>query len=114
MRHDASVDVAHVAERTEGFSGADLQALMYNAQLLAVHDVLDSHTEGTGSPTVCMEHVEKALTDTRGSLGGAERRRLDAVYAEFSGQRDVHRNEGDAGAATAEWRKIAGKKATLA
>jgi peroxin-1 len=29
-----------VAERTEGYSGADLQALVYNAQLEAVHDVL--------------------------------------------------------------------------
>ncbi|KAE9992519.1 putative pectate lyase A [Venturia inaequalis] len=29
-----------VAERTDGYSGADLQALVYNAQLEAVHDVL--------------------------------------------------------------------------
>ncbi|KAF2434973.1 AAA-domain-containing protein [Tothia fuscella] len=29
-----------VAQRTEGYSGADLQALVYNAQLEAVHDVL--------------------------------------------------------------------------
>ncbi|KAI9674423.1 MAG: Peroxisome biosynthesis protein pex1 [Caeruleum heppii] len=30
-----------VAERTEGYSGADLQALAYNAHLEAIHDVLD-------------------------------------------------------------------------
>ncbi|KIX97862.1 uncharacterized protein Z520_06640 [Fonsecaea multimorphosa CBS 102226] len=29
-----------VAQRTEGFSGADLQALMYNAHLEAIHDLL--------------------------------------------------------------------------
>lgn len=29
-----------VAERTEGYSGADLQAVMYNAHLEAIHDVL--------------------------------------------------------------------------
>ena len=30
-----------VAERTEGYSGADLQAVVYNAHLEAIHDVLD-------------------------------------------------------------------------
>ncbi|KAL1710677.1 P-loop containing nucleoside triphosphate hydrolase protein [Schizophyllum commune] len=32
------VDLAHAAEATEGFSGADLQALLYNAHLEAVHE----------------------------------------------------------------------------
>ncbi|KAF2876832.1 peroxisome biosynthesis protein-like protein (PAS1/Peroxin-1) [Massariosphaeria phaeospora] len=29
-----------IAERTEGYSGADLQAVVYNAQLAAIHDIL--------------------------------------------------------------------------
>lgn len=33
--------LAEVAERTEGYSGADLQAVIYNAHLEAIHDVLD-------------------------------------------------------------------------
>lgn len=33
--------LAAVAQRTEGFSGADLQALVSNSQLEAIHDVLD-------------------------------------------------------------------------
>ncbi|KAI9752923.1 MAG: hypothetical protein M4579_005409 [Chaenotheca gracillima] len=37
-----------IAKQTEGFSGADLQALVYNAQLEAIHDVLgDHHQSGT-------------------------------------------------------------------
>ncbi|KAL1696033.1 P-loop containing nucleoside triphosphate hydrolase protein [Schizophyllum commune] len=32
------VDLTHAAEVTEGFSGADLQALLYNAHLEAVHE----------------------------------------------------------------------------
>uniref|UniRef100_D8Q9L6 Peroxisomal ATPase PEX1 n=1 Tax=Schizophyllum commune (strain H4-8 / FGSC 9210) TaxID=578458 RepID=D8Q9L6_SCHCM len=32
------VDLQHAAEATEGFSGADLQALLYNAHLEAVHE----------------------------------------------------------------------------
>lgn len=34
------VDLKGIASRTEGFSGADLGALLSEAQLLAVHDVL--------------------------------------------------------------------------
>ncbi|KAE8448360.1 hypothetical protein EG329_009604 [Mollisiaceae sp. DMI_Dod_QoI] len=32
-----------IADRTEGYSGADLQALVYNAHLEAIHDVLGDH-----------------------------------------------------------------------
>ena len=39
-RLDPSVDLAEIATKTEKFSGADLQALVYNAQLAAVHDTL--------------------------------------------------------------------------
>ncbi|ESZ96287.1 putative Peroxisome biosynthesis protein PAS1 [Sclerotinia borealis F-4128] len=34
-----------IARRTEGYSGADLQALISNAQLEAIHDVLGDHEE---------------------------------------------------------------------
>ncbi|TKA67331.1 hypothetical protein B0A55_08866, partial [Friedmanniomyces simplex] len=39
--------LGEVAERTEGYSGADLQAVMYNAHLEAIHDVL-GHGGGEG------------------------------------------------------------------
>lgn len=41
-------DLAEIAERTEGFSGADLQALVSNAQLEAIQDVLKD-TDGGGA-----------------------------------------------------------------
>jgi len=34
---DASVDLGEIAAQTEGYSGADLQALVYNAHLAVVH-----------------------------------------------------------------------------
>lgn len=37
---DASVSILTIAERTEGYSGADLQAVLYNAHLEAIHDVI--------------------------------------------------------------------------
>jgi peroxin-1 len=42
-----------IAMRTEGYSGADLQAVAYNAQLEAIHDVLGDNIElgGEGAKT---------------------------------------------------------------
>lgn len=37
--------LVEVARRTEGYSGADLQAVVYNAQLEAIHDVLGDDDE---------------------------------------------------------------------
>ena len=39
---DSDVDLRAVAEATEGFTGADLSALLSEAQLLAVHEMLDA------------------------------------------------------------------------
>ncbi|KAH7417393.1 P-loop containing nucleoside triphosphate hydrolase protein [Cadophora sp. MPI-SDFR-AT-0126] len=36
-------NLAEIASRTNGYSGADLQALVYNAHLEAIHDVLGDH-----------------------------------------------------------------------
>jgi peroxin-1 len=40
-------EMIELGRRTEGYSGADLQALVSNAQLEAIHDVLGDHSEGT-------------------------------------------------------------------
>lgn len=39
--HLDGVDLEYVASRTDGFSGADLQAVMFNAYLEAIHEVVD-------------------------------------------------------------------------
>ena len=46
---ESSGGLASIAAQTEGYSGADLQALVYNAHLEAIHDVLgdqDRHENG--------------------------------------------------------------------
>ncbi len=48
---DASAELQAVARRTEGFSGADLQALVANAQLEAIHDVLKDQADGVAATT---------------------------------------------------------------
>ena len=56
-----SESLHEVARRTEGYSGADLQAVMYNAHLEAIHDVL-----GPGAETATLES-EKKNKSSKGS-----------------------------------------------
>lgn len=42
MKLATDVDLQRLASQCNHYSGADLQALLYNAQLLAVHEILDS------------------------------------------------------------------------
>jgi len=44
---DGPRTLREVAERTEGYSGADLQAVMYNAHLDAIHDMLGNTNDAT-------------------------------------------------------------------
>lgn len=61
-----------VAHRTEGFSGADLQALMYNAHLEAIHDLLgDIKTADKGKNSL----ANGTKDSTVGTSGPATRRR---------------------------------------
>jgi peroxin-1 len=48
------VDLSYYAGATEGFSGADLQALLYNAHLEVVHSTLEhtAHRESDGTPSL--------------------------------------------------------------
>jgi peroxin-1 len=41
MKLESDVDLKVYAEKTEGFSGADLQGFLYNAHLEAIHGVID-------------------------------------------------------------------------
>lgn len=50
--NEYEVELDEVASATEGFSGADLQALVYNAHLEAIHDVVDKRVATqTATPT---------------------------------------------------------------
>ncbi|KAG7007209.1 protein csx2 [Physcia stellaris] len=51
-----------VARRTEGYSGADLQAVVYNAHLEAIHDILDDKAK----PSTTKEIMSKSSRKSRG------------------------------------------------
>ena len=61
--HEVSERWEDVAKETEGYSGADLQAVVYNAQLEAVHDVLG---EGDLDPSKFGKGGSNAKKGTKG------------------------------------------------
>ncbi|KAK7317922.1 hypothetical protein RJT34_02550 [Clitoria ternatea] len=101
------VDLATVANLTEGFSGADLQALLSDAQLAAVHEVLDnvdaSRREKT--PVITDAILKFTASKARPSVSDEEKRRLYSIYHQFlDSKRSV----------AAQSRDAKGKRATLA
>ena len=54
-----AVDWLHIAEATEGFSGADLQALVYNAHLEVVHASLGDHRGAENGSDVGRERQKR-------------------------------------------------------
>ena len=56
--------LSEVARRTAGYSGADLQAVIYNAHLEAIHDVLGDHNSNNGAIN---KDRQEGQTSTRSS-----------------------------------------------
>lgn len=80
------VDIAEVAAATEGYTGADLAALLGEAQLAAVHEQIDGGLSGRTQepPKVRQRHLEAATRTARPSVAPAERARLEFIYERFS------------------------------
>jgi transitional endoplasmic reticulum ATPase len=101
------VNFEAIAQLTVNFTGADMAAVLSEAQLLAVHEQLDavqqrghqqqedigtnsssSSSSGNTVPVLRMQHLQRALARARPSLPATEQRRLAAVYARFQEGRD--------------------------
>ncbi|TXG48256.1 hypothetical protein EZV62_027550 [Acer yangbiense] len=105
LENDVELDaIAHI---TEGFSGADLQALLSDAQLAAVHEILNNATSnGSGKMPVINDALLKSIASkVRPSVSEAEKQRLYGIYRQFlDSKRSV----------AAQSRDAKGKRATLA
>jgi len=73
----ARLDLASVAARTEGFSGADLRGILSDAALFAERRGPDERET--------REDVRRATELARASVSAHERRRLESIYAAFAG-----------------------------
>ncbi len=128
VKLDDSVDLTYWAKQTQGFSGADLQALLYNAHLETIHETIaaerDSGAEGqTGGDK---KDKSKDLTQSikvftypeeRTSLSGAQKqeqlRRYALIVENDAKQRGIQRQSDSASDAAAEVQaasEAAGKK----
>ncbi|CAL5412876.1 unnamed protein product [Camellia sinensis] len=81
----SDVDLEAIAYVTEGFSGADLQALLSDAQLAAVHDLLDSaESDKPGKmPVITRSLLNSVASKARPSVSEAEKQRLYGIYNQF-------------------------------
>jgi peroxin-1 len=89
------VDLGWVAGRSADLTGADLSAVLSEAQLAAVHGALDARGPG-GAPGACsgtppligMAQLRAAVAAARPSLPLRERLRLGAIYQRFQQSKD--------------------------
>ncbi|XP_024973060.1 peroxisome biogenesis protein 1 isoform X5 [Cynara cardunculus var. scolymus] len=80
------VKLEAIAGKTEGFSGADLQALLSDAQLAAVHDLLnskDADRPGNMMPVITNALLQTVAANARPSVSEAEKHRLYSIYGQF-------------------------------
>lgn len=82
---DSDVDLEHIAQMTEGFSGADLQALLSDTQLEAVHELLDNNDGSTTGkmPVITSALLKSIASNVKPSVSEAEKRRLYDIYSQF-------------------------------
>ena len=97
------ISFADVADKTANYSGADLQAIINNAQLEAVHAVLAHETDkmkrakdandGEDEPSatvevlVTMDMINTATASSRPSVSERDRRELHRVYERFANKK---------------------------
>lgn len=79
------VDMDAIAYMTEGFSGADLQALLSDAQLEAVHELLATadNKEPEKKPVITDALLKSVASKARPSISDAEKERLYTIYSQF-------------------------------
>lgn len=86
MKLEPGIDFSKLAARTDGFSGADLQALVYNAHLESVHDVLsaapslETRSDSQSSEFVVLGKASNQPQSKAQQVATAARASLDSEY----------------------------------
>ncbi|BES81563.1 CDC48 family AAA ATPase [Pyrodictium abyssi] len=76
------VDLEKIAEKTEGYTGADLEAVCREAAMIAVREAFKKNKKPT-TTVVRMEHFEKALKAVQPSLTPEDIRRYERLAKEL-------------------------------
>lgn len=82
------IDLGMIASMTEGFSGADLQALLSDAQLALVNELVNNKDNkelnmNEEKPVISDEVLRSVTSKARPSVSEAERHRLNGIYSQF-------------------------------
>ena len=89
-----SVDLEELAGATEGFSGADLQAVVYNAHLEVVHDAIahpGDSSKPNGTSSTSTKPVEQPVKYTLLGGGGESQGRVLSRAEESAFQQRVRK-----------------------
>ena len=79
------VDFSELAHKTEGFSGADLQALLYNAHLEVVHSAIsESLNVKVTSEETPLEYVVISASEGKSAMTKEEEGALERRVSTFS------------------------------
>ena len=62
MAFEPNVDLSELVEQTDGYSGADLQGLVYNAHLEAVHSSINVVSAEASSTSIDMDRAVDFVT----------------------------------------------------
>jgi SpoVK/Ycf46/Vps4 family AAA+-type ATPase len=87
LASDASLE--DVASLTEGFTGADLAAILTDAGLAAIHELLDNQENGVPEtePCISKELLMSVTRKARPSTPADEKMRYDREFGEFVSSR---------------------------
>ncbi|RZC38937.1 peroxisome biogenesis protein 1, partial [Asbolus verrucosus] len=86
LKFSPDVNLSELARASYGFSGADLQAVLYSAQLDSVKDLLeDEENMEEFQSEIRQAQLMEALKNTRPSLTKAEQAKYDRIYQNFEG-----------------------------
>jgi len=91
------VDLDRLARRTEGYVGADIEAVCREASMAASREFIGSVSreevaESVGNVRVTMDHFEQALDQVQASVTAETRERYDEIERKF-GQEDISTDE---------------------
>ncbi|MEM4297549.1 MAG: AAA family ATPase, partial [Nitrososphaerota archaeon] len=73
---DKDVNLEELAGITEGYTGADIEAVVREAAMTAAR-------ENINTQTVSMRHFEKALAKVKASVGAEEKAEYDRIVSNF-------------------------------
>ncbi|XP_017786776.1 PREDICTED: peroxisome biogenesis protein 1-like, partial [Nicrophorus vespilloides] len=88
------VNLSKVAKETVGFTGADLQAVLYTAQMNSVEHLLNEEAASEAAINsgdvnfIAQKHLDGAVQTTRPSLTREEKLKYERIIDKFQGKSD--------------------------